>query len=546
MPSFVALVFLLLPFISSSIHAEDGVPKGADLFVKGRILVKINPKLSLKAVQIKNMLKAKKVKNYSLIDGLHLYEFDPSIDVMEAIRRVKADNSVQYAEPDYLYHVATRAFVNDPEYHRQWALKNLGQTGGLVDADINAEESWALETGDPNVVIGIIDTGVDYTHPDLAQNMWKNPGEIPNDGKDNDGNGFVDDVYGVNTIKNIGNPMDDNRHGTHVAGTIGAVGNNDLGVVGIAHNIKMAACKFLSKGGSGSVSDAIECMQYFADLKSRKDNPVNLVATNNSWGGGGFSQSMYDAIKAHERLGIIFVAAAGNSSSNNDLSAFYPATYDLSNVISVASTDHADNLSSFSNYGKKTVHVAAPGSGILSTVLNGEYSSLSGTSMATPHVTGLLGLIASYYPSLDYKGIKNLAIAGGQKIDALNGKTISGRRIRGADKDGVGSLTCHDQTLVVKNQTLSFSYNIKVGDTLPLSALNINCELEGRDLVLYSLGLENIVLKDDGLNGDKTALDGISSLDWQPTKAGVYQLKFSEDDIVTVNVKEADEKKKSK
>lgn len=543
MPGFIAMVFLLLPLISPSVFANTELDQPE--YAKGRILVKIAPAHSkMTKKRLNHVLKAKKMKAFSLIEGLHLYEFDPNMDVMEAIRIVSADDSVVYAEPDYIYSLATTmSSVNDPEYSRQWSLENKGQTGGTEDADINAEAMWAIETGKREVVIGIIDTGVEYTHPDLVANMWKNPGEIAGNGKDDDQNGFEDDVYGINAIKNNGDPLDDNRHGTHVAGTIGASGNNSLGVVGVAQNVQIAACKFLSKSGSGTISDAVECMQYFADLKSRKKNPVNLIATNNSWGGGGFSQSMLDAIKAHEKLGILFIAAAGNSSNNNDSNAFYPATYDVANIISVAATDHSDFLAYFSNYGQKTVHVGAPGASILSTVLNGEYGSLSGTSMAAPHVTGLAAIVSAHFPDLGYAGIKNLVIAGGEKKSALAGKTISGRRIRGADKGGVGSLTCQDQILVVKNQSLQATENIKVGDTLPISALHINCATQGGDLVVYSDEYETITLKDEGKNGDKVANDGTASLDWVATKAGTYLLRFSDSNAITVVVAAKEEDK---
>lgn len=529
MPKFLAAIFSLLASLSFAYaQGEHESPS----FVKGRMLVKIAAGNSLKSTKLPKILKAKKIRAFSLIDGLHLYEFDPNIDVMEAIRLVSADNSVVYAEPDYIYSVAST--VNDPEYSRQWGLENQGQTNGSVDADINAEKMWDIEVGSDKVVIGIIDTGVDYKHHDLRENMWKNPGEIPGNNIDDDQNGFIDDVYGINSIKDNGDPMDDNRHGTHVAGTIGALGNNKIGVSGVAQKVKMAACKFLGKSGSGSISDAVECMQYFADLKSRKTNPVNLVAINNSWGGGGFSQSMLDAIKAHERLGILFIAAAGNAGNNNDLSAFYPATYDVSNVISVAATDHNDALASFSNYGQKTVHVAAPGAAILSTLPNEEYGILSGTSMAAPHVAGLSAIIASHFPDLSFSGVKNLIISGGQPIRSLSGKLISGRRIRGADKDGIGSLTCEDQIMVVKAQTLSLNHTLTVGDTLNLSALYVNCEKMGGDLSIYSDEKESIILKDDGKNGDKIANDGISSLDWTPSKPGTYQLNFSIETITVV------------
>lgn len=534
MPYLIGLLFFLLPFLSLPIHSEE-----AEVFVKGRILVKMAPRHMAKAQEhISKILKAKKVKNFSLIDGLHLYEFDPEIDVMEAIKLVSADESVLYAEPDYIYQTALAPQFNDPEYKKLWGLENNGQTNGKVDADINAESMWEIETGSKDVVIGIIDTGVDYSHKDLSENMWKNPNEIAGNSKDDDNNGFVDDIYGINAIKNNGDPMDDNRHGTHVAGTIGAISNNELGVLGVAHHVQIAACKFLSKSGTGSISDAIECMQYFAELKSRKENPVNLVAVNNSWGGGSFSQAMLDAIKTHEKLGILFIAAAGNASNNNDSYSFYPATYNVKNIISVAATDHNDELAYFSNYGKKTVHIAAPGAGILSTLPNNEYGSLSGTSMAAPHVAGLTAIIASHFPDLKYAGIKNLVLAGGQKVSSLSEKVLSGRRIRGADKDGVGSLTCKDQTLVVKDYSLATKHNMKVGETLSLSASFINCQANGGELVIYSSDDEAITLKDDGLLGDEKADDGISSLDWQPTKAGTYELRFSDREVISVVVED--------
>lgn len=508
-------------------------------YVRGELLVRVNPAESTDTFnQLALDAGAKSLHSYSMVPGLRLYQFDPDRDVNEVIRAFASDRAVLYAEPNYLYRVMDdeNSYVNDPEYAQQWALENLGQTGGLVDADVNAEAMWALQRGNSNIVIGIIDTGIDTNHPDLVANIWVNSGEIRGNGIDDDRNGYIDDINGINAIRNNGNPLDDNVHGTHVAGTIGASGNNGLGVVGIAQSVKMIGCKFLSSGGSGSAADAIKCLEYFSALKSRAQNPVNLVATNNSWGGGGSSRAMLDAIKVHERQGILFLAAAGNDGSNNDFVDSFPANYEVSNIISVAATDASDRLASFSNYGKSKVHIAAPGVNILSTTLNGKYGQLSGTSMATPHVTGLAAIIASHYPNATPENIRNLIIAGGQKIEATRNTTISGRRMRGADKNGIGSLTCLNQELVARKTPANTTHRLELGDSLFLSAININCSTNGGPLTLYSGALGSVVLDDHGQNGDVIADDGIFSLNWQPMKAGEYQLRFKDGDVVVVTV----------
>ena len=239
------------------------------------------------------------------------------------------------------------------------------------------------------MVVGVIDTGIDYKHEDLAANIWINPGEIPDNGIDDDNNGYVDDIHGINSITGSGDPMDDHYHGTHCAGIIGAVGDNGKGITGVNWTVKIIGIKFVS-GGFGLDSDAVESINYAVGLRNRG---VNIRVLSNSWGGGGYSQSLLDAINQANTSGILFVAAAGNNSSDNDASLFYPASYDTLNVLAVASTDHNDNLSSFSNYGATTVDIAAPGSSILSTYPNNNYYSTSGTSMATPHVAGAAALL---------------------------------------------------------------------------------------------------------------------------------------------------------
>jgi subtilisin family serine protease len=472
------------------------------------------------------------IKHFSLVPGLSLIEYDDSLAIEDVIDAFNRSERVEYAEPDYYYRAAVQL---DPRFPEQWSFENSGQNGGLVDADINASSMWELSSGNQNVVVGVIDTGINYNHLDLAANLWHNLSEIPANGIDEDQNGYVDDFYGINAINDNGNPFDDNAHGSHVSGIIGAKGNNALGVVGVAQNVQIASCKFLNAIGSGATSDAIQCLQYFANLKRRALNPVNIIATNNSWSGSSKSSALSDAIKAHQNLGILFVAAASNDASDNDSLGTYPANLPLANIISVAATDNKDLLASFSNYGKHTVHIAAPGVKILSTVLNQAYGAFSGTSMATPHVTGLIAIIKSRFPTLDYRMIKNLVIAGGTPLASLQNKTISGRRIRGADVNAVGSLTCVNQ---IVNQRLTPQANSvsTLGQDIFLSALNINCGSSAGPITLYSDDAQTIILEDNGHNGDVTANDGIYSLLWHPQVAGTFPLNFGNGDTLTVSV----------
>jgi subtilisin family serine protease/subtilisin-like proprotein convertase family protein len=344
----------------------------------------------------------------------------------DALKKLRTNPSVLYAEPDYI--VSAAVMPDDTRFAELWGMHNTGQTGGTSDADIDAPEAWDISVGTRDIVVGVIDTGVDYNHPDLVANMWTNPGEIAGDGIDNDGNGYIDDIHGINAITDSGDPMDDNGHGSHVSGTIGATGNNALGVVGVNHQTSIVGCKFLDASGSGSTSDALKCMDYMIAIKA---NGSDVRVLNNSWGGGGASDAMIEAIDATEAADILFVAAAGNGASDNDASPSYPASYEHDSVFAVASTTHTDEMSSFSQWGLTSVDIGAPGSDILSTT-GGGYASFSGTSMATPHVAGAAALVLSVNPDLTAVEVKNLLMESGDDNIALTGKTVSGKRLNAA------------------------------------------------------------------------------------------------------------------
>ena len=336
---------------------------------------------------------------------------------------------VRSIEPDRVV-TATATLPNDPSFNRLWGLNNTAQTGGLANADIDAPAAWDVTTGSRSVVVAVVDTGIDYNHPDLAANVWRNPRETAGDGVDNDGNGFVDDVFGWNFATNTANVFDDNSHGTHVAGTIGAVGNNGSGITGVNWQVSIMGLKFLDASGSGTTSAAIAALNYATMM--RRTHGVNIVATNNSWGGGGGSTALRDAITAGGNAGILCIAAAGNESSNNDSVGSYPANSVGPSGISVAATDSSNRLASFSNYGATTVQVAAPGVGIYSTTPNNSYASYSGTSMATPHVAGLVALMAAANPQATAAQIRSTIISTVTPVSGLAGKCSTGGVINAA------------------------------------------------------------------------------------------------------------------
>lgn len=403
--------------------------------VTGEVLVKIKPGRLSKFLSKKSSTFTVK-EQISLLAGDYVLVSSPSKSSLSLSSELKVSPEVAFAEPNFLYRaIGQESFdtPQDPSFGKLWGLSNTGNnepdkpgTGysgvqGKAGADVDAERGWQITKGSKKVLIAVIDTGIDYNHPDLKNNMWTNEKEIPGNNKDDDGNGFVDDIHGWNAFAKNGNPMDGQSHGTHCAGTIGAQHNNGIGVSGVMDEVSLMAVKFLSDEGSGSLADAVIAIDYATKM--------NVDIMSNSWGGGGFSQSLFDVITTAKNKGILFVAAAGNDASNNDVRASYPATYQVDNVVSVASHTVNDEISSFSNYGKRTVHVAAPGSNILSTTPNNTYKVMSGTSMATPHVSGVLGLLLAQEGRLPVNVVRERLMATTNPAQAYRRSTKAGGRV---------------------------------------------------------------------------------------------------------------------
>ena len=349
------------------------------------------------------------------LSNTYLLKLSAGEDPKEVKEKYKKDSEVVFAEPNYV--VTLDVTTNDSYFSRLWGLHNTGQRG-YADADIDAPEAWDLCTGSQEVIVAVIDSGVDYNHPDLAANIWTNSGEIPGNGKDDDGNGYVDDVCGWDFYNRDNNPMDDNNHGTHCAGTIGAIGNNGQGVTGVMWKVKIMPLKFVSSSGSGYTSDAVSAILYA--------NKMGADIISNSWGGTGYSTTLKSAIDASS---AVVVCAAGNSGTNNDNTPFYPASYTSPQIIAVAASTAYDSLASFSNYGSVSVDVAAPGDYIYSTIRGGSYGYMSGTSMATPHVAGLAGLVKAYSPGMASSQIKAAILGNVDTKSSFSGKVLTSGRM---------------------------------------------------------------------------------------------------------------------
>ena len=442
--------------------------------VPGEIIVAFEEGVS-KAAQTRVLARVDAVRKegFPAIDGVLARVAEEA--VAETVAELEGDPRVLYAEPNFLFFADEHAGrPSDPAFHDLWALDNFGQVvngvSGVRDADIDAREAWGVTTGRRSVVVAVIDTGIDATHPDLggattaASGLWLNAGEncagCPANGLDDDGNGYVDDWRGWDFVNDDNDPADDNGHGTHVAGTIGASGNDGVGVVGVNWSVTLMPLKFLGPDGTGSAADAVRALLYA--------NAKGADVVNASWGSERFSQALLDAI---EQAGgrSLFVAAAGNGNVDTDASPRYPAAYEAASVLSVAATDAGDAKAPFSNYGRRTIDVGAPGVNILSTALRGLYRYASGTSMATAHASGAAALIKARFPRASGLGIKSLLLSTVDPNASLAGRTASEGRLnvnRAVRCTGTAALSVESPT---------DDFLVEVGEPITVRALATNC-----------------------------------------------------------------------
>ncbi len=441
-------------------------------------------------------------------------------------RRIKAlldSGAFEYVEPDYLVSVQ-QAAPSDAAFMdgRLWGLRNTGQSGGLAGADIDAVRAWGITSGAPEVIVAVIDSGVRYTHADLAGQMWRNPGEVgplASNGIDDDRDGVVDNVFGLNAQRNNGDPLDEHGHGTFCAGIIAAQADGGGPAVGVAPRVRIMACRFLDAQGTGASSDAIKSIGFAVAKGAR--------VLNNSWGGGGYSQAMFNAILAARAKGAIFIAAAGNEGTDNDVIPRYPASYASDSIVAVAALDRADKLADFSSYGANRVHLGAPGVGIYSTGRSSDsaYSSGSGTSAAAPHVAGVAALVLSRFPGLPLAELRQRLLAGVVPVAALRGKTATGGRLNAyqalaGTPDGVleVAITPAPGTLVAPGST--FPVFARVHDIAAVTNATVSLMVPG--------AASPLELRNNGLAPDATAADGVYSANvTAPSGVAEFTLKFA-------------------
>ncbi|HEV7743846.1 MAG TPA: S8 family peptidase [Pyrinomonadaceae bacterium] len=394
---------------------------GATSLARPAILVKFRAGVSEDTItQITARFDDQVQDEIEAVPGLTTIHDPDNKDAGGLAAKYQALPEVEYAEPNYEISIDQTAsdenLLNDPRITEQWAL-----------TDLSVPQAWANTKGSRDIVVAVLDSGVEYTHADLRNNIWTRPADMkPYQDRDL---GTIDDIHGYNAVANDGDPIDENGHGTNCAGIIGAECGNSLGVCGVNWKIQIMSLKVVNAGGFGYVADAVEALNYAI---ARKHAGVNLRVINASWGLTEHSQALEAVIsKAHE-AGILFVAASGNTGTNIDATPRYPASYRLGNIISVAATDKSGALAQFSNYGTTSVNVAAPGKDILTTALGNDYKECSGTSMAAPMVTAVAALSLSDHPNLSVDQLRSLMLRSVDKLPDLQGKIITGGRINAA------------------------------------------------------------------------------------------------------------------
>ncbi len=525
-----SLVAILLLFIvvqgatqkaETQAEQETGDPtyqEGAQqAFAGGEIIVKLEDAASQADLRDLNQQTDASVEEDLPQSDVSVVDLPQDLSVSEAVQAYENSPDVEYAEPNFLLQPA--AVPNDPSFDKMYGLNNSGQSGGAADADIDAPEAWNTTTGSAGVVVAVIDEGVDINHPDLRDNIWTNPGEIAGNRIDDDNNGYVDDVNGYDFANDDASVYDPDpisgggdEHGTHVAGTIAAAGNNATGVTGVGWRTRIMPLKFLGAEG-GYTSDAIEAINYAVDK--------GVKISNNSWGGGGQSQALQDAIARADANGHLFVAAAGNGGSdgvgdNNDRYAHYPSSYPNSNIVAVAATDDRDTRASFSNFGAKSVDLAAPGVNILSTLPDNTYGAYSGTSMATPHVAGVAALVKSRNTTYDDAQLKSRLLNTVDKKTSLDRRLLTGGRLNAARAVGQATTATRDsrgptvsQVRPVPGSTISDKTPVMAAtvrdDRTNLLKDNIRLYVDGRQkgTFSYSAATDRLSYRSDRLSSGR-------------------------------------------
>jgi subtilisin family serine protease len=512
---FLILGLLALPLAAQESYVTVGKSKAHPTHILARYAAEVSPQSASTTLQALGL----RVKHqYRHVPGLVLIDVNDRVSMaaiapgpeqqtqllLDRIQVLRNSGSFAYVEPDFVGHLLATptdaAFLDG----RLWGLRNVGQNGGKIGADIDAVRAWDLSTGGTNVIIAVMDSGIRYTHRDLAANMWVNPGETQN-GIDDDNNGYVDDIHGINAVTGSGNPMDDNNHGTHVAGTIGAVADNGFAHVGVNWTARLMAVKIGTAEGFILISAAIEGSEYATDHGAR--------IQNHSWGGYSFSQALLDSITAARDRGVLWVVAAGNERNDNDELPAYPASYDVDNIISVAALDRGDRLAGFSNFGATAVDIGAPGAEIFSTIAESDtsYAFFAGTSMASPHVAGVAGLILGRYPTASLEEVRARILLTAVRLPALQGRAVSGGRVNAfaaldASPDGILEVSVTPESGAVLLEGMVEPIFVRVNDLFPVTNATVNATVTAEGLDAFELNFVN-----NGQPPDERANDGVYS-----------------------------------